>query len=754
MMKLKILLIIFISYTLFSCKNFTENKFSIFKEGNDVKLKAGILERNIQVSENAAYTTSVLVDGENVIQGRTGEFSAIISKALPNEEPKGIGFSSAAGVEQKESVKNQTDALNVNKKDFQPKQGVKWENPVNIIGAEPCSVFDSISFLIDSQEADKSKLIIVYYSNNPEWEGIKAEIIYEIYMDFPAIRKWIKFSNKGSQWIKIDNLVIDDIKVAKPFATHTILTPHMRGIDPSIVAFHDPLSSRGIIISSEVPSKLRKISDEGATGYNPDYFEWVVGPDETFKSVPVFMYAFSEESYPTVSSISTAVDRCVETDFKTFLEKHILPRTSIKKEIAPVFCTWTNYSSNINESNMREAAKIASYIGFKYFQLDAGWSDTQGGSWAISTINPNHNKFPDLVGLSNYIRSKGMKTGLWYSVFTSEKIGINTKIGPILASLPIIRRDNGVGLSMCYSKSRKKYINDLLYLHLNYNADYFKQDLSNICYGDIAQGHESRTLKESYLRGLRGLLAIQDEIHKQAPEIWLQLSHEIYWETPGPEADVAVLKHVDSYHAAPNEYWGAGKRSKRVSPDWGLNPDSLKQKLINGAFRARLLFYAHRGLPVDRIKIFGAVTTNYKGSLTPEVQDRQICSWLMGAPLSYSGDLSSLTKENIEHYRDRFAMLGRLQNEYGIYSYFQFSGVPAPTDEDWHWWGKLNPEACGVVIVIRGSSGEESRIINIPWVLPDKKYRVKGLFSRTEFGVLKGEQLKNGSLTISLKPYC
>jgi hypothetical protein len=122
----------------------------------------------------------------------------------------------------------------------------------------------------------------------------------------------------------------------------------------------------------------------------------------------------------------------------------------------------------------------------------------------------------------------------------------------------------------------------------------------------------------------------------------------------------------------------------------------------------------------------------------------------MGAPLSFSGDLTSLTEENIERYRSRFEMLDRLQKTYGIYSCFQFSGVPAPTDEDWHWWGKLDENGCGAVVVLRGSGGEGSRKINIPWVKAHKKYQVNGLFSGKNFGKFTGEQLRNGELIVSL----
>ncbi len=733
--------------------NLNQKDWGIKAKGHSITIKAGILERNIEIAKHSATTSSVIIEGNNLINNYGYEFSVTLTKASPDIEPQGIEFSNEAGVEQKESVKNQTDALKVDKKNNQANQNVQWINAVKANGEQVNPVFDAVNYSIEKEGEEVHRLTLTYSSNKNEWEGLSAEVIYETYKGFPAIRKWIRFSNKGKNWIKIEDLVIDDIHLTQSYSVKTLLTPEMRGIDPSIVAFHDPLSSRGVIVTSEVPSKPRKIFEDGGTGYHPDYFEWVLGPSESFESEPVFLYGFSGNTYQTTSSISTALDRCVETDFRTFIIKHILPPTGMKKEPGPVFCTWTNYSANINESNMREAADIASNIGFKYFQLDAGWSDTKGGGWAVSTINPNSNKFPDLVGISDYIRSKGMKTGLWYSVFINEKETLENLKEPLLFSLPLIRRSGGLGLSFCFEPSREKYANEIIYLHKKYKADYFKQDLSDVCYGDIARGHESRTLKESYLRGLRGLFASQDKIHEEAPEAWLQLSHEIYWETPGPEADVAVLKHVDSYHAAPNEYWGAGNRSRLVNSDWGLNADSLKQKLIQGSFRSRKLMYEHRGLPLERIEIFGAVTTNFEGSLATSIQDRQVCSWLMGAPLSYSGDLTSLTEENIERYKDRFEKLEALQKKYGIYSYFQYSGVPAPTDEDWHWWGKLNPEGCGVVVVLRGNSGEESRKINIPWVVADKIYQVKGLFLEKDFGIFNGKQLQEGMLTISLDTY-
>jgi hypothetical protein len=195
---------------------------------------------------------------------------------------------------------------------------------------------------------------------------------------------------------------------------------------------------------------------------------------------------------------------------------------------------------------------------------------------------------------------------------------------------------------------------------------------------------------------------------------------------------------------------GSGYGSKRVSQDWPLDPLKLRSDLIKSCEQARHRFFDHRGLPLYSVEFYAAHAVNIKGSLIASVQDRQICSWLMGGPTVYAGDLSSLTEEHIAHYRKRFDLLKELQSKYEIYSYFQFSGVPAPTDSDWHWWGKLNRDGCGVVVVLRGNGGLESRMVNIPWVNARKKYTAVSRFAGKKLGVFTGEQLIRGAVKLDL----
>lgn len=95
-------------------------------------------------------------------------------------------------------------------------------------------------------------------------------------------------------------------------------------------------------------------------------------------------------------------------------------------------------------------------------------------------------------------------------------------------------------------------------------------------------------------------------------------------------------------------------------------------------------------------------------------------------------------------------LLKRLEATYGIYRRFQYSGVPAPTDSDWHWWGKLDEKGCGAVVVIRGSGGHDRRAINIPWVDPAGTYKIAARLQAKDLGVFTGTQLQDGKLLLAL----
>src|SRR5690606_14746466 len=170
-------------------------------------------------------------------------------------------------------------------------------------------------------------------------------------------------------------------------------------------------------------------------------------------------------------------------------------------------------------------------------------------------------------------QNKKLNAGLWVTCFRHSTRSADLKALPTAYSYPKVERDGALAMSYA-SKWRFYYAYDLIALHDRYNATYFKQDLTNIKFGDIAIGHDSRTQKESLLRGLRGLFEAQDAVARMAPEVHLELTHEIYWGTPGTPCDVAALKYAHYFHVPPNDYSGAGHPRQRAAVQHLRNTDS------------------------------------------------------------------------------------------------------------------------------------------------------------------------------------
>ncbi len=721
----------------------------IYADGDRIHIAAGALTRTIHIKDRDVCTTRIAVAGDNMLAA-ANELSFCLEKAVPNRCPVGLDPKTGGSVAAKTTTSDSTDALSLDREGGSVTPGlVTWQDPRTFVSRTWGRVFNLVKYEISSPQPGVRQLVIRSRAlDDPDVSHVAINIFYQVYDGYPVIRKWVEINNNSSNWMKLSDLVIEDVQLKDAYLNRTYLTPSERGAVSSIVGFGNAEQTIGAILASEVPSALRMINDTGSMGYSQAHFEWVLGPAESFVSEPVFMYGYSGDVVKTISAESYPLDRAVEVPFKRFLKAHVGVAATDVEIPAPQWATWTNFGPNVTDAIFRQQAQIAAKAGFVLVELDDGWQKGRLG------IMPHPDRFPNLRATSEFVRSLGLRMGLWVSCFRLRDSD-DLKSLPNAASVPEIRRLKGVAMSFS-SPWREYYGNQLVYLHDYYGATYFKQDFTNIKFGDFAKGHDSRSPKESLLRGLRGMLESQDILRRQAPGVANQITHEIYWGTPGVPCDLAAVKHAVLFHIPPNDYSGVGHWKQRAGAThwWDkANPEQLSKDLLKGCLNARNRFYLHRGLPLECIEYYGAATVNWKGSLTVRIQDRQVCSWLMGAPLLYSGDLASLTQENIQRYRHRFDMIKRLNREYDIYRHFQYSGVPAPTDTDWHWWGKLNETCQGAVVVMRGNGGEEQRRINIPWVEPHRRYMVTALFADKALGIFKGANLIGGSLKITLPKY-
>ena len=736
-----------------SCGAYAEDAIPKPPENKTLVLEAGILQKELRSEGTNLHSDAVTVAGVPFKNNDNFELSLRITKASPNQKPSGLTEEEAGEIKNWATTNNTTDALGVSSTGAVDDGNVQWVEPVVLRSDRWDAIFQKANVVISNPKQGVKRYNFRFASlDNATFSDLTINLVYEVYEGHSAIRKWVEISNNSPQWLKIDEMMLDGMNLAEAFPVVTDLTPVERGATSSIRSYSNDDFSKGIIAGSEIPSAIRHIFDDGRMSYANDYFEWVLGPTERFVSEPVFHYAFDGQTFETASARSTTLDRTIERPFKSFLHDCVGVKNVDVSQFVPLWCSWTNFMSNVDEKILDEMADLAAKCGFRGLLIDAGWGTSFSNVFAPASIIPDAKKFPDFEKTANGITSRGLALGLWVSCFRHPQFDPDLKAVPDGFSLPKIKRDEGLAMSY-NSLWRFYYANNLLRLHDQYGVSYFKQDFTNIKFGDIARSHESRTLKESYLRGLRGLFEAQDRICETSPDINIEMTHEIYWGTPGVPCDIAALKHGHTYHIPPNDYSGAGNRGRRVG-DWAKDdnssPDKLRAGLLNGCFNARNRFYAHRALPLQCIEYYGAATVNFEGSLTPEIQRRQVCSWLMGAPSVYAGDLASLTPENISTYKQAFEIIGRLNEKYAIYRHFQYSGVPTPTDTDWHWWGKLNERSEGAVVVIRGTAGADRQKINIPWVNPDAKYSLHACFADQPLGEFSGAELLSGNLELSL----
>lgn len=711
-------------------------------------LKAQNVERVIDLEGGRVRTVRLAVGGKEMLGAAAREFSVLVTREENNRRPRGLR---PADTSEKNAftVANRSrwrgDAYDESRYDDTRPDAPRWIDAKAVETGSLGGLLGKPATEIVSPATGLSRLTItVPLSGAPSLNGLQLDLIYEVHDLYPAIRKWARLRNAGTNWLRLQRMVIDDLHFST--LTRKPLAAAMFGVQPSVVAFESQDARAGLIAASEVPSALRAISDQGAMGYTPALFEWVLGPGEEFLSEPVFYFGFSGPVKTTLSGASTPLDRAVEGPYLEFVQRVIGVAADRAPMHGPQWLSWAYFYDKIDAPLVRRLADVISQAGFKEMLLDDGWQKGRLGT-EVDRV-----KFPDFAATADYIRGKGLTLGLWVSCFR-DLDSPDMRDMPEMRILPeLIRSPQLPGLAMSFASPwRDYYVRDLAQVSRRFGVKYFKQDFTNIMYGDLADGHESRTRRESLLRGLRGLLAAQSEIRRTMPDVVNEITHEIYWGTPGVPADLAALKETARFHIPPNEC--VGSDLAREFQGRQIGAEEHREALRRGCWLARQRFYSHRGLPLYPLEFYAAATVNHQGSLTPEVQDRQVASWFMGMPVCYSGDARTLTPENIAHYRKRLDEIVRLEKQYGIYKRFQFSGVPEPTDTDWHWWGKLNDSGQGVVVVIRGSAGAPRRAVNLPWVQRAKTYRVKGLFSGKAYGLFLGSRLQDAGVPVDLNAY-
>jgi alpha-galactosidase len=180
----------------------------------------------------------------------------------------------------------------------------------------------------------------------------------------------------------------------------------------ALVIVHNPDWKAGLVIGNEASGVLKKTSVffgapeicSGLTNKDDRYpFRKWIKPGESFETPQVFTMVYNNHKN---------AEEILNTAVPDYVRKCLGTRLSVLKEKPTfVYNTWNPFKKDINEQLIMELAKAAADAGMKEFVIDDGWEDNLG-DWGIDKT-----KFPNgLKPVFDYIKSLGMKPGLWISV--------------------------------------------------------------------------------------------------------------------------------------------------------------------------------------------------------------------------------------------------------------------------------------------------------------------------------------------------
>jgi alpha-galactosidase len=552
-------------------------------------------------------------------------------------------------------------------------------------------------------------------------QRVEVTLNYLLYPNLPVVRKSLAVRNTGSTSFALESVDTELFEAAlyhtttfswicHDYGRRRSIGPYQGDMHDALVVVHDPDSQQGVVLGNEAPGITKHTSvfwEEptlltGLTHADGRYpFRKHIAPGEVFETPPVFTMVYNQYKDPATIMNTAVAD---------YVRKYMGIRLSALKE-KPIFVynTWEPFRFALHEQLIRELAKAAADAGMKEFVIDAGWQDRYG-DWGIDST-----KFPNgLKPVFDYIKSLGMKPGLWVSIgsaspesrvfrehpewFVRGQDGDFTNLH-IAANAASIR-------SACFGTDWKNYMRDKLKtLVVDYGLEYLKLDLAVVvspyrfdkdetgCYATDHPFH--RDQHESLFTNYERVWELFDELHALNPELFIDCT----FETMGglQLIDYAMLKHAEGN-------W----LSNYVEPD-----EKTALRIRNMAW------WRAPAMPATAL-VLG----------NPQMQDkgweRHIQS-LAGALPIMLGDPRKLSATDLKKYRRYADWLADMEKRHAIMSFRQdLPGFGEPAEGMWDGFQRINTEtgSGGMVGVFRQNAAEAERLVTISYLKPDRRYRV------------------------------
>ncbi|MBO4642917.1 MAG: alpha-galactosidase [Bacteroidaceae bacterium] len=355
--------------------------------------------------------------------------------------------------------------------------------------------------------------------------------------------------------------------------------------------------------------------------------------------------------------------------------------------------------------------------------------------WAVDTVKFKGGLKPTF----DYIKSLGMKPGLWISL---ARIDANSEV---VKDKPqwIIRDRNGDISDLHTSSSNNRtacmgtdwydYIRDVTLHFVNdYGLSYLKLDLAIVtsayvydtehtgCYATDHPYH--RDHEESYDVIYSRAMQLFDELHEKAPNLFIDCT----FETAGKIhlMDYGIAKHADGNWLSNVGGWAQSANLRVRNLAWGRSP----------------------ALPATSLVI---------GNLTMDSENHILALKSLAGTLPIMlGDPRKLSSEERKEFRRWTDWLKELEKQHGFMSFRQdLPGFGEPATGFWDGFARINvdTQSGGIIGVFRENAAELSRTVTVHDLNPDAKYDILCGPDRKKVATLTGKELEEKGFCVQLE---
>jgi alpha-galactosidase len=417
----------------------------------------------------------------------------------------------------------------------------------------------------------------------------------------------------------------------------------------------------------------------------------------------------------------------------------------IPKKPMFVYNTWEPFFTHVNAKLICELADAAAECGIEEFVIDDGWQINIDGKFGRGDWIVDEKKFPGgLKPVFDYIKSKGMRPGLWLSLAwagASSKVRAEhpewfakDKRGN-LANLHDISYGKKSGeATACMATPWREYIRDkILGLVKDHGLAYVKLDLAIAtsayvyddshtgCYAKDHPGHAGR--EDSFEEIYANCMKLFDELHEAAPDLFIDCT----FETAGKMylMDYGIAKHAEGNwlsNIRPRPFVEEGQRYVR-NLAWGRTPALPATSLVIG----NLFMNGRRHM------------LGFKS--------------LAGTLPIMLGDPRKLTPAERAEYKEWASWLKGLETRHSFMSFRQdLPGFGEPQDGSWDGFARINTEtkSGGLVGVFRHNAAERSRRVTVRYLDPNAQYVVLKGAKGEKTAEMTGRELEQDGFEVVL----